>query len=206
VCKPRDQPLVFGPVQLLTRSSNGGQGKVPPGGARRRPGTAFPLNHQFLLVESVSFEEIEVPYHAPSLSNTRGQGIPLLRKGLLMDKTFKEIVGESLKVIRAFQQVEKRPWGVEGAVIELSKQVGELAKHIMMFEGYYLAGRDKLPEYQTSKAHIADELSDILFIVIRIADHYGIALEEEHLKQLDIALQHPHMKIRPGREFTEERS
>ena len=69
----------------------------------------------------------------------------------------------------------------------------------MMFEGYYLVGRDEVPEYRTSKEKIADELSDIFFMVIRIADYYGISLEEEHLKQLDIAMKHPHMKIKPER-------
>jgi NTP pyrophosphatase (non-canonical NTP hydrolase) len=123
-----------------------------------------------------------------------------------MGKTFKEIVDESVAVIRAFEEVEKKPWGVEGATIELAKQVGELAKHIMMFEGYYLKGRDEVPEYRTSKGHIADELSDIFFMVIRIADHYGISLEEEHLKQLDTAMRHPHMKMKPSRRSTEDPS
>ncbi len=115
-----------------------------------------------------------------------------------MDKklTFHEVVNESLKVIKEFEKVEKKKWGVEGSMIELQKQVGELARNIMMFEGYYMAGRDSLPEYQTSKEKIADELSDILFMVIRIAEHYGIDLEKEHLKQLDIALKHPLMKVK----------
>lgn len=108
---------------------------------------------------------------------------------------FNEVIKKSLNVIREFEKVEKRKWGVEGAMIELSKQVGELAKNVMVFEGYYMAGRYNLPEYSTSKEKIADELSDILFMVIRIAEHYGIDLEKEHMKQLDIALNHPLMKI-----------
>ena len=115
-----------------------------------------------------------------------------MKKGLL----FQEVVDKSLEVIKEFQKVEKKPWGVEGAVIELSKQVGELSKHIMMTEGYYMAGRDSLKEYETSKSHIGDELSDILFMTIRIADHYGIDLEKEHLNQLDIAMNHPLMKVK----------
>jgi len=110
--------------------------------------------------------------------------------------TFKEIVEESLKVLNEFKKVEKRKWGAEGAVIELSKQVGELSKNIMMFEGYYMAGRDNVPEYQTSKEKIADELADILLMIIRLADHYEIDLEKEHLKQLDIAMKHPSMKVK----------
>ena len=37
------------------------------------------------------------------------------------------------------------------------------------------------------RVDIADELSDILLITIRIADHYGIDLEHEHLRQPEIA-------------------
>jgi len=115
-----------------------------------------------------------------------------------MDKrlTFQEVMAKSVEVIREFEKVEKKKWGVEGAMMELSKQVGELSKNVMMFEGYYMAGRDSLKEYQTSKNKIADELSDVLFIVIRIANHYGIDLEKEHMNQLDIAMNHPLMKVK----------
>jgi len=109
--------------------------------------------------------------------------------------TFQEVITKTVEVVRAFEKVEKREWGVEGSVMELTKQVGELAKNVLMFEGYYLAGRDTSPEYQTSKDAIADELSDILYMVIRLADHYDIDLEKEHLKHLDRALHHPHMKV-----------
>lgn len=109
---------------------------------------------------------------------------------------FQEVINKSIEVIKEFEKVEKKKWGAEGAIMELSKQVGELSKNVMMFEGYYMAGRDSIPEYQTSKEKIADELSDILFIVIRIAEHYKIDLEKEHLNQLDIALKHPLMKVK----------
>lgn len=109
---------------------------------------------------------------------------------------FQKVVEETLTVIKEFEKVEKRKWGAEGSMMELSKQVGELSKNILMYEGYYMTGRDNAPEYQTSKENIADELSDILFMVIRIADHYSIDIEKEHLKQLKIALNHPSMKIK----------
>ena len=109
---------------------------------------------------------------------------------------FQEVVNKTLEVIKEFEKVEKKKWGIEGSMMELSKQVGELSKNVLMFEGYYMAGRDSLPEYQTSKDKIADELSDILFMVIRISEHYGINLEKEHMNQLDIALKHPLMKVK----------
>ena len=110
--------------------------------------------------------------------------------------TFQEIVDKTLDVIRKFKDVETREWGAEGCVIELSKQVGDLSKQVMSFEGYYDIGRDSLPEYQSSKEKIANELADILFILIKLADHYKIDLEEAHLKELDIALNHPFMKLK----------
>jgi NTP pyrophosphatase (non-canonical NTP hydrolase) len=94
---------------------------------------------------------------------------------------FQKLVGRTMEVVREFEKVEKRPWGVEGEMMELSKQTGEVAMRIMMLEGYYMAGRDRMEEYRTSKADIADELSDVLLCVIRIANDYGIDLEKEHL-------------------------
>lgn len=111
-------------------------------------------------------------------------------------KTFQEVADRTLEVVRAFQEVEKRPWSIEGSMIELMKQVGELAKNVMVMEGYYMAARDTDSRYQSSKEKIADELSDIFFMTVRIADHYGIDLEKEHLKEMDIAINHPSMKIK----------
>jgi NTP pyrophosphatase (non-canonical NTP hydrolase) len=130
------------------------------------------------------------------------------------ERTFRELVVETLRVVNRFQKVEKRKWGVEGAMIELTKQVGDLAKNIMTEEGYYMKGRYKKPikmtkekiesyvkqgmifeDYRGSKEKIADELSDILYLVIRIAAHYKIDLEKEHFRQLEIAKNHPLMKV-----------
>lgn len=107
--------------------------------------------------------------------------------------TFQEVVEKTVTVIRAFEKVEQKPWGIEGAMIELAKQLGDLAKQVMTYEKYYLAGRESLPEYQASKEKIGDELADLLFMTIRIAEHYKIDLEKEHLKALDDAMKHPLM-------------
>jgi len=107
----------------------------------------------------------------------------------MSDLTFKEVVRKTTEIIEAFQKVEQRDWGIEGNMIELMKQVGELGKNVMVLEKYYLAKREEDPNYnKASKAEIGNELSDILFMTIRIANHYGIDLEEAHLKELDIAL------------------
>lgn len=95
----------------------------------------------------------------------------------------KQDFNETVKIIREmiarFQKIEGRTWGAEGAVIELSKQVGELSALIMTREGYYFDGRSKLDpvKYGENDDRIADELFDILFCIVRISDHYGLSLE-----------------------------
>ncbi len=101
----------------------------------------------------------------------------------MSNQTFEDAINETRKSISRFQKIEGKPWGVEGAVIELTKQVGELSALIMNQEGYYFAGRDKLGDkYASSKESIADELADVMFAVVRIADHYGIDLVDTNIK------------------------
>ena len=87
------------------------------------------------------------------------------------------------RIIERFEKIEQRSWGAEGAMIELQKQVGELAKLIMVQEKYYFDKRNELdPKYEANKEKIADELADILYAIIRLAKHYNIDLLDAHLK------------------------
>lgn len=106
------------------------------------------------------------------------------------DKSFKELFEITRRVIREFEKREQRSWGIEGSMIELIKQVGDLAKHIMVFEKYYLKDRESDPQYKTDKGRVADELADILYCLIRIADHYKIDLEKAHLRARKRELQY----------------
>lgn len=97
--------------------------------------------------------------------------------------TFEEALEKIRSNIKRFEKIEGKPWGAEGAVIELAKQVGDLSALIMNREGYYFSGRDKLSDkYDSSNEKIADELADILLAVVRIADHYGVNLEAANTK------------------------
>lgn len=96
--------------------------------------------------------------------------------------TFQEMVELNRKVIKRFEEVEQKPWGIEGSMIELAKQVGDLAKHVMVQEKYYLKQRENEEAYVTTMEEIADELTDLFFMVVRIADHYNIDLEAELVK------------------------
>lgn len=96
--------------------------------------------------------------------------------------TFRDLIGMARKVIAAFDRVERRPWTIEATTIELTKQVGDLARRIMTQEQYYLPDRDQRPDYRASVDDIGDELADILYCVIRIAEHYRIDLEAAHIR------------------------
>jgi NTP pyrophosphatase (non-canonical NTP hydrolase) len=67
-------------------------------------------------------------------------------------------------------------------MMEMMKQVGELAKYVMSAEHYYVAQRDQMPEYRADLDTIGDELADVLFMLIRVADYYGIDLLEAHVQ------------------------
>jgi hypothetical protein len=92
-------------------------------------------------------------------------------------KTFQELIQQTQAAIDEFEKIEQRPWGIEGTMIELSKQVGDLAKRVMVAEKYYLKNRENSTEYDASKEKIADELYDLWYCVVRITDYYQIDLE-----------------------------
>jgi NTP pyrophosphatase (non-canonical NTP hydrolase) len=94
-----------------------------------------------------------------------------------MNQKFEDAINEIRRNVERFKLIEGRVWGAEGGVIELAKQVGELSALVMNKEGYYFPNRDQLSDkYDSSNDKIADELADILFAVVRIADHYDIDL------------------------------
>lgn len=95
---------------------------------------------------------------------------------------FQELIGMTRTVIAAFDAAEQRSWTIEATMIELMKQVGDLSRHIMMAERYYLPDRAHDPTYATTKDHIADEPADILYCLIRVVEHYQIDLEQAHLQ------------------------
>ena len=54
-----------------------------------------------------------------------------------MGMSFQEAIELYRGIYHRFEKVEGKPWGVNGAMIELSKQVGDLSKCIMLKEEYY---------------------------------------------------------------------
>lgn len=94
------------------------------------------------------------------------------------ETTFKAIIESCRKSFREFEKVEQREWGSEATMIELMKQVGDLSKKVMVYERYYLKDRETHPDYKMTKEDIGNELADILYCLVRLADVYGIDLEK----------------------------
>lgn len=104
--------------------------------------------------------------------------------------TLKELLEKSDIMINAYKKKEQKEWGAEGNVIELVKQVGDLAKRVMIYEHYYYKSREVQPEYKTTKKEIADELADIIWMSIRLSRHYDIDIEAELIDMIDKSLNH----------------
>ena len=96
-----------------------------------------------------------------------------------MDMSFNEAIKLYRDIYKRFEKIEKRPWGIEGAVIELAHQVGVLSYCVMKQENYYFYSVDK----EENIKNIKDELADAFGQIIRIADHYNIDLLEAHIEE-----------------------
>ncbi len=129
-------------------------------------------NYFLPLSESLPSEDNEVApppltAHLPTIRSANGP------YGL----TLAELVRISEQVHGEFQRIENRTWTVETTVIELMKQVGDLSRRFLTYEGYYLADRSQHPAYQTDVENIGNELADILHSVFLLSAHYGVDLE-----------------------------
>jgi len=88
--------------------------------------------------------------------------------------TFTEMQNMYEKIVQRFSQIELQEWKAEGAMIELSKQVGELAKQVMIKEKYYALTGDVADVDE----RLGNEMADVIAQVMRLAMHYNIDLEK----------------------------
>ena len=91
-----------------------------------------------------------------------------------MSLTFSEMQEMYRETAKRFNKIELQDWKAEGAMIELSKQVGELAKQVMIKEKYY-ALTDEVPDVDE---RLGNEMADVIAQVMRLADYYKIDLEK----------------------------
>lgn len=95
-----------------------------------------------------------------------------------MSKTFVEMQDMYREIVKRFNKIELQDWKAEGAMIELSKQVGELAKQVMVKEKYYaLTG-----EVTDVDERLGNEMADVIAQVMRLADYYGVDLEKAFIE------------------------
>ena len=95
-----------------------------------------------------------------------------------MGKSFCEMQELYKGIVKRFNKIELQDWKAEGAMIELSKQVGELAKQVMIKEKYYaLTG-----EVGDVDERIGNEMADVIAQVMRLADYYNIDLEKAFIE------------------------
>ncbi len=95
-----------------------------------------------------------------------------------MGKTFEEMEDMYREVVKRFHKIELQEWKAEGAMIELVKQVGELAKQVMIKERYYaLEG-----EVSNVDERLGNEMADVVAQIMRLADYYKIDLEKAFIE------------------------
>ena len=90
-----------------------------------------------------------------------------------MGLTFAEMQAMYRTTVNRFKTIENREWKAEGAMIELSKQVGELAKQVMLKERYYAFTEDEAAVDE----RLGNEMADVMAQIMRLAEHYDIDLE-----------------------------
>ena len=95
-----------------------------------------------------------------------------------MGKTFAEMENMYKEVVKRFNKIELKEWKAEGAMIELSKQVGELAKQVMIKERYYALEGD-VPDIDKC---LGNEMADVIAQIMRLADYYKIDLEKAFME------------------------
>jgi len=88
--------------------------------------------------------------------------------------SLEEIKKSSRSLFDRFKEVEPKRWTIEGSVMELATEVGDLTEIILRKEYY------KQNIYEDLDYQIRDEISDVLFVLMRIADYYQINLDDAY--------------------------
>lgn len=104
------------------------------------------------------------------------QQVQMLFSQLGLENHF-TITDRSIEVSGAITQMESRPWTIDTYAIELLAESGTLADSIMIQEGYR-------PLRPNQEINLDDDICDVLFVLIMIANHYGINLEEAYTSML----------------------
>ncbi len=88
--------------------------------------------------------------------------------------SLEEIKKRSQYLFQRFEKIEPKRWTIEGSVMELATEVGDLTEIVLRKEYY------KQNIYEDLDYQIRDEISDVLFVLMRIADYYNINLDDAY--------------------------
>jgi NTP pyrophosphatase (non-canonical NTP hydrolase) len=83
-----------------------------------------------------------------------------------------DMVYMTREITRLFDQ-DVGEWNISVMLTELISEIGTLADSIMIKEGYRKPRNDE-------PIDLEDDIVDVMFMLIRIADHYHINLEEAY--------------------------
>src|SRR6266700_4635307 len=90
--------------------------------------------------------------------------------------TLVDLLARSREVTQLFDQ-RVGPWTPAVMISELASEVGTLADSIMIVEGHR-------PPRSDEQIDLPDDLADVLFMLLRVADHYHIDLQEAYTSML----------------------
>ncbi len=83
------------------------------------------------------------------------------------------------KINDKFDPERGKNWTPFAMVTDLLEEAGEVANTVKSLEGF------KPPEKPRSKEMLAAELSDLLYMIFVLSEHYGIELEDSFLQTVN---------------------
>lgn len=87
-----------------------------------------------------------------------------------MEINIAKLVETSLPVLEGFKRIEPRQWGLDGTFLELNTEIGALGRVLTIWENYR-HGRK-------SRHNLADELSDIFFVLVKIIQETNTSISD----------------------------
>lgn len=96
-----------------------------------------------------------------------------------MENNFQKIIDRALEIKAKYNKIEPKKWEVEQYFMGLIKDIGDLSKILMVYEGY----RDDFNK--DAKKALEHELIDVLWSIIVIADKTGVDLEKSFYKTMN---------------------
>lgn len=103
--------------------------------------------------------------------------------------TIRNLVETTAELQQLFSKIESRPWTIDACAIELAAEVGTLADSIMIKEGYRELRHGQEP------INIEDDICDIIFVLIMIAEHYKINIGDSYISMADSTRKKLEIKI-----------